>query len=161
MTATAPHKSETLVFRIAVAVIALHVADDNFLQPNPGTSAGDHLLSGLVPLAFLAAAAAGYARLRPILRGTTAIFVGVFGLAVGVEGWRAALGPGAAGDDFTGVLAIPAGVELPWPVIARMRQPAMIILDLAGVPDRAATVMLAPGSASHWCSAPASRLSMR
>ena len=39
--------------------------DDNFLQPQPGTSAGDHLASGLVPLAILARAALVYPRLRP------------------------------------------------------------------------------------------------
>ena len=37
----------------SLAVSALHVLDDNFLQPQPGTSAGDHLVSGLVPCAVL------------------------------------------------------------------------------------------------------------
>ena len=49
---------ERSVFLVAVAVIAVHVLDDSFLQPEPGTSAGDHLVSGLVPLAALAIAAA-------------------------------------------------------------------------------------------------------
>ena len=44
-------------FRLGVAAIALHVIDDAFLQPQPGTSAGDHLVTGLVPLALLALAA--------------------------------------------------------------------------------------------------------
>ena len=52
------------LFATAVALIALHVLDDNFLQPEPGTSAADHLLSGLVPLAVLAAAACGDPRAR-------------------------------------------------------------------------------------------------
>jgi hypothetical protein len=30
-------------------VIAVHILDDNFVQPQPGTSTGDHLVSGLVP----------------------------------------------------------------------------------------------------------------
>ena len=42
--------------RLAIGVVALHVVDDSFLQPNPGTSAGDHLAGGLVPLALLVAA---------------------------------------------------------------------------------------------------------
>jgi hypothetical protein len=54
-----------LLFRIAVAVIALHVVDDNFVQPPPGTSATDHLASGLVPLVVLAAAAWAFPRVRP------------------------------------------------------------------------------------------------
>ena len=51
-------RSEAAVARLAIGAIALHVLDDNFLQPNPGTSAGDHLASGLVPFAILAAVAA-------------------------------------------------------------------------------------------------------
>ena len=35
-----------------------------FLQPNPGTSAGDHLVGGLVPLALLVVAGVLYGRLR-------------------------------------------------------------------------------------------------
>ena len=38
---------------VALVVVALHVVDDNFVQPQPGTSAADHLVSGLVPLALL------------------------------------------------------------------------------------------------------------
>jgi hypothetical protein len=52
MAATAK-SSEVMLFRLAIAVIALHVVDDNYVQPQPGTSAADHLISGLVPLAVL------------------------------------------------------------------------------------------------------------
>jgi hypothetical protein len=38
--------SETTLARIALAVVAVHVLDDNFLQPQPRTSATDHLASG-------------------------------------------------------------------------------------------------------------------
>ena len=34
----------------AIAVLSLHVVDDSFLQPAGGTSASDHLVSGLAPL---------------------------------------------------------------------------------------------------------------
>ena len=34
-------RRETAVFLIAVGVVGLHIVDDNFLQPEPGTSAGD------------------------------------------------------------------------------------------------------------------------
>ena len=44
-------RSEVALARLAIGVVALHVVDDSFLQPNPGTSAGDHLFGGLVPLA--------------------------------------------------------------------------------------------------------------
>jgi len=35
-------RDEVNVARLAIGVVALHVVDDNFLQPNPGTTAGDH-----------------------------------------------------------------------------------------------------------------------
>ena len=56
--------SETAFARVAIGLVALHVVDDNFVQPNPGTSAGDHLASGLIPLAILAFVAGLYPRLR-------------------------------------------------------------------------------------------------
>ena len=65
--------------RVALGLIALHVVDDNFLQPQPGTSAGDHLVSGLVPLGVLGLAAWGYPRLRAGLRAVLALFFGIFG----------------------------------------------------------------------------------
>jgi hypothetical protein len=42
----------------------VHVLDDNFVQPQPGTSAGDHVVSGLVRLAVLGLAMWAYPRLR-------------------------------------------------------------------------------------------------
>ena len=57
-------RHELAVFLGAVGLIALHVADDSFIQPQPGTSAGDHLVSGLVPLAVLALAEGAYPRVR-------------------------------------------------------------------------------------------------
>jgi hypothetical protein len=102
----------THVFRAAVAVIALHIADDNFFQPEPGTSAGDHLLSGLLPLALLALAAWGFPRLRGGLQGALALFIAPLGIATGIEAVHYANQVGASGDDFTGFLAIPAGLTL-------------------------------------------------
>ena len=71
--------TEATVGRAALGLVALHVADDNFLQPEPGMSAGDHLLSGLVPLGLLALAAFAYPRLRAGSRAMIALIVGVFG----------------------------------------------------------------------------------
>jgi hypothetical protein len=70
-------------FRLCVAAIAAHVIDDSFVQPEPGTSAGDHLVSGLAPLAVLAAAAWAYGRVRAGTRGTLALVLGVFGIVAG------------------------------------------------------------------------------
>jgi uncharacterized protein len=104
--------TESMLARVAIGLVALHVADDNFLQPQPGTSAGDHLVSGLVPLAVLVLAAWFYPRLRAGLRATVALFLGGFGVVSGVEaGYYTAKG-GPSGDDFTGFLAIAAGILL-------------------------------------------------
>jgi hypothetical protein len=103
---------ESTLFRLAIGVIALHVVDDNFLQPQPGTSAGDHLVSGLVPLAVLGLAAWAYPRLPGLWRGATALALGVLGIAAAIEAVHYTNKVGASGDDFTGLLCIPAGVLL-------------------------------------------------
>src|SRR5262245_9443897 len=76
--------TEVGLARLALGVAALHVVDDNFLQPQPGTSAGDHLWGGLVQVAFFGGLAWLYPRMRPGLRGTLAIFVGLFVVVMGV-----------------------------------------------------------------------------
>jgi hypothetical protein len=102
----------SVVFLIGLALIALHVLDDNFLQPQPGTSPGDHVVSGLVPLAVLGLAAWAYPRLRGGRRGALALALGVFGIAAGLEAAHYMRTVGASGDDFTGLLALAAGLLL-------------------------------------------------
>jgi len=97
---------------LAVGLIALHVVDDSFVEPQPGTSATDHLAGGLVPLAVLALAAFAYPRLRAGWRAVTALVLGVFGLGTASEAWYYTREVGASGDDYTGLLAIPAGLML-------------------------------------------------
>ncbi|HET7379678.1 MAG TPA: CocE/NonD family hydrolase [Gaiellales bacterium] len=104
---------ETTLAVAALAVIAVHVLDDNFFQPEPGTSAADHLVSGLVPLTALTAFAGAYPRLRAGLRAAIAIPLGVLGIVAGVgEAGYYTLQSGPSGDDYTGLLAIPAGLLL-------------------------------------------------
>jgi hypothetical protein len=115
VTARAPttvSRTESAWFLVAIGVIALHIADDSFLQPQPGTGAGDHLVSGLVPLAVLGLAAWTYPRLRPGFRATIALTLGLFGVVAGVEAAYYTTKGGPSGDDFTGFLAIAAGVAL-------------------------------------------------
>ncbi|MGZ8793297.1 MAG: CocE/NonD family hydrolase [Gaiellaceae bacterium] len=105
--------SETGLARVGLGVAALHVVDDNFLQPQPGTSAGDHLVGGLVQTAFFVGLAWAYPRLRPGLRGTLAIYVGLFTVVMGAgEAGYYTRENGPSGDDYTGLLAIPAGLLL-------------------------------------------------
>jgi uncharacterized protein len=95
-----------------LAVIALHVLDDNYLQPQPGTSAGDHLASGLVPVAILAGVASAYPRLSARSRAVLGMTFGALGLAIGFPAVYHLLPGGLAGDDYTGLLAVLAGVVL-------------------------------------------------
>jgi uncharacterized protein len=100
------------LFLAALGLIALHVIDDSFLQPNPGTSAGDHLLSGFVPLAALALAAGAYPRVSGFGRAAIALLTGFFGIVAGIEAAHYTSQVGPSGDDFTGLLSIPAGLVL-------------------------------------------------
>ncbi len=98
----------------AVGAIGIHIADDNFFQPEPGMSAADHLVSGLVPLAL--ALAAGIAVLsvgfRPGVRATFALLLGVFGVVAGTEAAYYAQAGALSGDDYTGILSILGGFLL-------------------------------------------------
>lgn len=100
------------LFVLGLALIAIHVIDDSFVQPQPGRSAPDHLVSGLVPLALLALAAWAYPRLRGGRQGAMALAFGVFGIAAGIEAVYYARHTGLSGDDYTGLLAVLAGLLL-------------------------------------------------
>jgi dienelactone hydrolase len=99
-------------FALATAVVALHIADDSFIQPQPGTGIADHLASGLVPLALLAAAVVVYPRVRPGGQAILALVVGAFGTGIGSEAVRYWSDVGRSGDDYTGLASIAAGAAL-------------------------------------------------
>ena len=104
---------ETTVAFAALAVIALHVLDDNLLQPEAGTSAADHLVSAVVPLATLLTVAVAYPHLRAGLRAAITIPLGVLGIVAGAgEAGYYSLHRGPSGDDYTGLLALAAGLLL-------------------------------------------------
>jgi dienelactone hydrolase len=96
-----------------LGVVCLHVLDDSFVQPQPGTSAGDHLVSGLVPAAVYLGVAAAYARLRAGLRASLVLSLGLLGIAIGGgEAGYYTLHDRPSGDDYTGFLAVLAGLVL-------------------------------------------------
>ena len=100
-------------FLVATAAVALHVADDNFVQPPSGTTAADHLVSGLVPLALLGLAAWFHPRVRAGAAGVIALSVGLFGVVVGaIEAGYYTQAVGPSGDDYSGFLAAAAGLVL-------------------------------------------------
>jgi uncharacterized protein len=110
---TAVARRESALFLFATGAIAIHVLDDNFLQPRSGTSARDHLISGLVPLAALALAAAAYPHFRPGFRAAIALTLGVLGIVGGAgEAGYYTIKVGPSGDDYTGLLMILAGFLL-------------------------------------------------
>jgi hypothetical protein len=97
----------------SLGVVGLHIADDSFLNPEPGTSPADHLASGLVPIAALAIAAVAYRRARSGLRATISLVAGLLAIVVGAAsaGYETVT-VGPSGDDYTGLLVIPAGLLL-------------------------------------------------
>jgi hypothetical protein len=105
-------RTEAGLARVALGVAALHALDDNFLQPEPGTSAGDHLWGGLIQVGLFVLFAWAYPRLRAGLRATLAIFVGVFIAVMAGEAINEVRDGSLSGDDFTGLLCIPAGLLL-------------------------------------------------
>jgi len=106
-------RRQTVIAGLGIGVLALHVLDDSFLQPQPGTSAGDHLAGGLVPLALIAAAVAAYPRVRAGARGALAVLFGLLALIMGTaEAGYYTLEVGPSGDDYTGLLSIAAGLLL-------------------------------------------------
>jgi hypothetical protein len=102
----------TPVFRAAAGLIGLHVVDDSFVQPQPGTSATDHLASGLIPLALLALMAWAYPRVRPGTRATIALALVLPAALSGAEAIYYGGTTGLAGDDYTGLLAMAAAPVL-------------------------------------------------
>jgi pimeloyl-ACP methyl ester carboxylesterase len=106
-------RTERGIVTIALGLVALHIADDNFIQPEPGTSPGDHLVSGLVPIAILAAVAAVYGRVRAGVRATLAMTAGGLGLAFGIPSAYWLREGEASGDHYTtGLLSVAAGAVL-------------------------------------------------
>ena len=101
------------MFRAALAVVGLAVIDDAFVHPEPGVRAGDHIVSGLLPLAVIVALIAVANRLPSLLGGWLAIFTGALAITAAVsDGVRHILVDQLSGDDVTAVLGGLAGVAL-------------------------------------------------
>ena len=105
-------RSEYGLVVAALAAVGVHIVDENYIQPNPGTSAADHLASGLVPLAVLAAVGLLYPHVRAGARATLAMTFGALAVAVGIPSMYYLLNGDASGDHYTGPLAILGGVVL-------------------------------------------------
>ena len=100
------------LYALGATVLGLHVVDDTLMQPQPGTGPGDHLAGALVPIALLALAVWAFPRLSGAARGALALVTGIFGAVVSVEAIHYTSTVGPSGDDFTGLLAVPAALLL-------------------------------------------------
>jgi hypothetical protein len=107
----APGRERTVVV-ICVSILATHLVDDDFVQPEPGSVAGSHLVSGLVPVLLLVATAACYPRLRAGGRAVVAITLGALGVAIGIPAAYQLRNGGLQADHYAGLLAGVAGVVL-------------------------------------------------
>ena len=111
-TVSSARLTEVRIARASLAVLALHFVDANFLQPRPGTAAGDHLTSGLLPVAILVAAGVVYPRLRAGARAAMAMTFGALGIAIGFPAAYYLLDGSASGAHYSGLLASAAGLVL-------------------------------------------------
>jgi len=106
-------RAERLVFRVAMVAAALWVLDDAYWHREPGTSVGEHLASGLVPVTLAALLALAYPRLRPGARAAGALSAGALMIVAGVvDGARHLAVDRLSGDDVTALLAGVAGALL-------------------------------------------------
>jgi hypothetical protein len=103
---------ETAAFRGATAVALLHALDDAFLNRQPGVDLDQHALAAAISLAAGAAAIVAFPRLRPGLRAGISLVFGVFAIVNGALHVAHINVDSAAASDYTGVLALAAGVVL-------------------------------------------------
>src|SRR5918999_1554062 len=103
---------ETLVFWVATALALLHALDDAFLGRQPGVGLDQHALAAAIALAAGAAAMAAFSRLRPGFRAAISLLFGVLAIVNGALHVAHISVDGAAASDYTGVLALAAGVVL-------------------------------------------------
>jgi uncharacterized protein len=103
---------ETLVFRAATAVALLHALDDAFLNRQPGVDLDQHALAAVISLAAGIGAIVAFPRLRPGFRAGISLAFGVLAIVNGALHVAHISVDGAAASDYTGVLALAAGLVL-------------------------------------------------
>ena len=110
--AVSRYVTERSLALVSIGLVGLHVVDDNFLQPEPGMTAVDHLPGGLTLLALIAAGGWAYPRARPGARAALALLLGFLGVVAGIEAVYYSVAATPTGDDFTGFLSLAAGFVL-------------------------------------------------
>jgi len=103
---------ETLVFAGAIAVALVHALDDAFFHRGPGVDLGQHVFGALVSVLLALAAVWAFPRVRPLARAAIALFFGSTAVVNGAMHVKHIDISGASGADFTGVLAVGAGLTM-------------------------------------------------
>ena len=141
MTATLPsapatprRSREAIWFRAALALIAVAVLDDAFIDREPGTTVADHLVSGLVPSRSRRCSRWAYPRLRPGARAAWRSFAAFSRSSPAiVDGARHVAVDRLSGDDLTVIVAGVAGLAL----VARWRRRSVALPPARRAPEPA------------------------
>src|SRR5215216_1440366 len=103
----------TRIGQAALAIVAVHLLDDAFVQREPGLSVWSHLTGGVLSIAIVLAAAVLLPRLRAGAAASVELAFGLTALGAGLAvPVRHAFIDRPSGDDWTGVLATAAGLVL-------------------------------------------------
>ena len=100
------------MFAVATAAALVHALDDAFLNRQPGVGLGQHALAAAISLGAGVGAIVGFPRLRPGFRAAISLVFGIFAIVNGAFHATHIAVDAAAPSDYTGVLALAAGVVL-------------------------------------------------
>lgn len=103
---------QTTLFRGAIGVALLHALDDAFVNRQPGVELDQHALAAASSLVIGIGAIVVFPQLRPGLRAGLSLVLGVLAIVNGALHARHVSLDSAAGSDYTGILAVLAGVAL-------------------------------------------------
>ena len=104
--------TELVLVRIAIGATALHVVDDSFLQPQPGTSAGDHLFAGWSRWRCSSSQPGRTRGCAPVRVRRSRSASASSPAPIASEAVRAQRTAGPSGDDYSGFGALAAAVVL-------------------------------------------------
>jgi pimeloyl-ACP methyl ester carboxylesterase len=104
---------EAALFAAGALLLAVHMVDDAFAQPESGSAAADNLLTGIGGIAVVLATALLYPRLATGWRAVAALLLGLYALVttLGIHVPHA-VSRGFGGSDFTAVAAGVAGLVM-------------------------------------------------
>jgi hypothetical protein len=101
-----------VVFGASVALLLAHAAVDSLIAPEPGTGAQQHLVRAVATTAVLVASALLFPRLPAGGRAAVEAVLGVLALEAAALAIADAQAGGPRGEDWTGLLLLPAGLAL-------------------------------------------------